>query len=88
MRSFKGTEIVINITNFPIIINGEITGVFGIAKDITESELNKKHSKDLEHRYKTILDQSLDVICTIDKEGCFVHINEACYEMWGYKPEE
>ncbi|CAM4339074.1 PAS domain S-box protein [Gillisia hiemivivida] len=88
MRSFKGTEIVINITNFPIIINGEITGVFGIAKDITESELTKKHSKDLEHRYKTILDQSLDVICTIDKEGCFVHINEACYEMWGYKPEE
>ncbi len=88
MRSFKGTEIVINITNFPIIINGEITGVFGIAKDITEAELNKKRSKDLEHRYKTILDQSLDVICTIDKEGRFVHINESCFEMWGYKPEE
>ncbi len=88
MRSFKGTEIVINITNFPIIINGEITGVFGIAKDITEVELNKKRSKDLEHRYKTILDQSLDVICTIDKEGRFVHINESCFEMWGYKPEE
>ena len=88
MRSFKGTEIIINITNFPIIINGEITGVFGIAKDITEAELNKNRASKLEKRYKTILDQSLDVICTIDKNGCFVHINEACYEMWGYKPGE
>ena len=88
MTSFKGTELVINITNFPITINGEITGVFGIAKDITEAELNKKRSKNLEHRYKTILNQSLDVICTIDKEGCFVDINESCLEMWGYKPKE
>ncbi|WP_010228289.1 PAS domain S-box protein [Gillisia marina] len=88
MRSFKGTEIIINITNFPIIIDGKITGVFGIAKDITEVELNKKHTKDLEHRYKTILDQSLDVICTIDKHGNFVEVNEACIKMWGYTPEE
>ena len=88
MRGFKGTEIIINITNFPIIINGKITGVFGIAKDITQIELNKAHALHLEKRYKTILDQSLDVICTIDKDGCFVHINEVCYEMWGYKPEE
>ena len=88
MIGFKGTEIIINITNFPIIINGKITGVFGIAKDITEVELNKARALHLEKRYKTILDQSLDVICTIDKEGCFVHLNEVCYEMWGYKPEE
>ena len=88
MRSFKGTEIVINITNFPIIINGEIIGVFGIAKDITEVELSKQRASKLEKRYKTILDQSLDVICTIDEGGCFVHVNEVCYEMWGYSPEE
>ena len=86
--SFKGSKRVINVTNFPIIINGKTTGVFGIAKDITEAEINKKHSINLEKRYKTILDQSLDVICTLDKYGFFVEVNEACYNMWGYSPED
>lgn len=87
-RSFKGTKKIINVTNFPIIINGNITGVFGIAKDITEAESIKKQAILLENRYKTILDQSLDVICTIDKDGCFIEMNKACYKMWGYNPEE
>ena len=86
--SFKGNYRIINITNFPIIINGVITGVFGIAKDITEAESIKKQANLLESSYKTILDQSLDVICTIDKNGFFLEINKACYNMWGYNAEE
>ena len=86
--SFKGKKKIINIINFPIIINGAITGVFGIAKDVTETETIKKQADLLENRYKTILDQSLDVICTIDKNGCFLELNKACLNMWGYQVEE
>ncbi|RKS50564.1 PAS domain S-box-containing protein [Gillisia mitskevichiae] len=87
-KSFKGTDRIINVTNFPIFINGKINGVFGIAKDITKAEYLKKKAKDLDNRYKMILDQSLDVICTIDKNGRFVDINKSCYKMWGYTPKE
>ena len=86
--SFKGTRRIINVTNFPIISNEKIIGVFGIAKDITEIEISRNHATLLESRYKTILDQSLDVICTMDANGCFVDVNEACYTIWGYTPEE
>ncbi len=34
------------------------------------------------------MDQSLDVICTMDLNGCFVDVNKACYNIWGYSPEE
>jgi PAS domain S-box-containing protein len=35
-----------------------------------------------------IMDNSQDVICTIDGQGRFRSVNAACEELWGYKPEE
>ena len=35
-----------------------------------------------------ILNSSLDVICSFDKEGRFVGVSDAAKHIWGYKPEE
>ena len=35
-----------------------------------------------------IMDNSLDVICTLDAEGRFVTVNAACMSLWSYMPEE
>ena len=35
-----------------------------------------------------IMDNSQDVICTVDGQGCFRSLNAACEGMWGYKAEE
>jgi PAS domain S-box-containing protein len=35
-----------------------------------------------------IMDNSQDVICTIDANGCFLSVNAACEELWGHRPEE
>ncbi|GGK66780.1 PAS domain S-box protein [Rufibacter glacialis] len=37
---------------------------------------------------KQIMDSSLDIICTIDTQGRFVQVSEACATIWGYGPEE
>ncbi|MBQ0768554.1 MAG: PAS domain S-box protein [Bizionia sp.] len=47
-----------------------------VALQNTLSELNK------------ILDSSLDVICTINRNGNFVSISAASLLAWGYEPEE
>ena len=39
-------------------------------------------------RERAMIDNALDVICTIDGEGRFISINPACFRMWGYEPEE
>lgn len=39
-------------------------------------------------RLKALLDSSLDVICSIDKEGRFIDANIATLKVWGYQPEE
>jgi PAS domain S-box-containing protein len=35
-----------------------------------------------------IMANSLDVICTVDEVGCFMTVNAACEQLWGYTPEE
>jgi PAS domain S-box-containing protein len=37
---------------------------------------------------RAIMDNSLDVICTIDREGRFVEVSAASRSLWGYAPEE
>ncbi|MBC7382095.1 MAG: PAS domain S-box protein [Bacteroidia bacterium] len=44
-----------------------------------------KHSRE---QLQKIMDQSLDVICTIDEEGCFIQVSAASKNIWGYAPEE
>ncbi len=39
-------------------------------------------------RLKALLDSSLDVICSFDKEGRFIDANIAALKVWGYHPEE
>lgn len=38
--------------------------------------------------FQKMLDQSMDVICTIDEKGYFREINAASKQIWGYSPEE
>ena len=49
--------------------------------DITET-------KKITQENQTILDTSIDVICTINSEGRFVSVSRACKSVWGYESEE
>jgi PAS domain S-box-containing protein len=40
------------------------------------------------HANQLIMDNSQDVICTIDAAGRFVTLNAACENLWGYTPAE
>lgn len=64
-------------------------------RDITERKQTEQKlaqtTSDLQQALNNltrILDSSMDVICTIDKEGKFVSVSAASERIWGYKPEE
>lgn len=38
--------------------------------------------------YKKMMNSSLDVFCSINKEGKFVYVSEAAKKLWGYLPSE
>jgi PAS domain S-box-containing protein len=66
-----------------------------MVEDITErkraEEAVREGQRKLEAALETnqlIMDNSQDVICTIDEDGRFVTINEASEALWGFSPGE
>ena len=66
-----------------------------MVKDVTErkhaEETLQERTRQLESAVtenQVIMDNSLDVICTVDEEGRFLTVNAACEQLWGYTPAE
>ena len=77
--------------------NGTKTGIVsvtplfdeeGICYQLVGSISDISERKAAENELTRVLDQSLDVICTIDNEGKFVKVSKASSKIWGYEPEE
>ena len=49
----------------------------------SQRELESAH-----HEKQLIMDNSQDVICTINEDGRFVTVSAACEQLWGYSPAE
>ncbi len=69
--------------------------LFQVARDITHRKRAEvalqKSSRQLEsahHSTKLIMDNSQDVICSLDAQGRFLSTNAASQSLWGYEPEE
>lgn len=86
----SGVVRVAQVTNVPMIVGGEVVGVFGIAQDITE------HSRMAEQRrlLQASMTQIHDVILItetrpLDEPGPrIVFVNEAVERLTGYRPDE
>ena len=62
-----------------------------ISKRKQAEEALHKSKRDLEmavQANQTIMDNSLDVICSCDEEGRFLTMNAACEGLWGYTRDE
>jgi PAS domain S-box-containing protein len=52
---------------------------------LVESEARYREAAD---QLSKILDFSVDMICAVDEQGCFLQVNAACETVLGYAPEE
>jgi len=49
---------------------------------------SKRELEAAHHANQLIMDNSQDVICTMDEWGRFVSVSAACEQVWGYTPDE
>jgi PAS domain S-box-containing protein len=75
--------------------NGKPQHFLLMVEDISERKQSERalleSRRELEtalHANQLIMDNSQDVICTIDENGRFLSVNAACEELWGYKAGE
>jgi PAS domain S-box-containing protein len=81
----KSRDVIhLHVTNIPIIVNGEITGVYGIAKDITYKLQAEQELKLSEQRYRSLFEQNTSPVCALDLAGKITEVNKAMVDLTGY----
>ncbi len=58
-----------------------------VARALDAAESRRQHRK-VEHMKTLILENSLDLICTVDAQGCFLEVSSASRTVLGYEPAE
>lgn len=72
----------------PLIRDGEVVAILMISKDITENKLIRDKSTITEQLYKDIVENSPDMIHSVDEKGSIVFANKREAEVLGYSNEE
>jgi two-component system, sporulation sensor kinase A len=84
----SGNHVDLNIINLPIVLNGEIVGVYGVVKDITEIKQKRHQVREREVLYHLLTDHSLDMITKSNIDGELRYVSPYCFDLLGYTPEE
>jgi len=64
--------------------NGELTGIMGVARDITERKKAKDALQQSEESYRGLFNSVTDAIYVLDQDGKFIDVNEGAVRMYGY----
>ncbi|GAA0316363.1 hypothetical protein GCM10008967_03670 [Bacillus carboniphilus] len=79
-----GHSIELSVKFTPIIINDEVTGVFGILRDVSENiNLNRKY-KESEDRFKIIAEHAHDLITLLDARGEITYASPSYQTVLGF----
>ncbi|HEY0650526.1 PAS domain S-box protein [Phenylobacterium sp.] len=75
--------------------SGVVCGIFSQGHDVTKEKLAEQELRASQAQLRaalattqTILDNSHDVICTLDVQGRFLQVSRQSERMWGYRPDE
>ncbi|WP_018932504.1 sensor domain-containing protein [Gracilibacillus lacisalsi] len=83
-----GNILTLNITAVPTIYQGKVTGVIGVARDITPEKRISHQLQESEQRYRSLFENNIDSVLTLDLQGHFVYMNKATEDLMGYSEQE
>jgi len=84
-----GNRRTVSLSAMPLMEDGNISGMVGVAPDVTEQKETERQLRDSEDRHRTIFDAMNDAIfihCA--RSGRITDVNRRAQEMYGYSHEE
>ncbi len=85
----SGKKVTFLSTKGPLVDQkGNVIGIFGIARDITENKQAEQKLRESEDRYRDLVEHSQDLICTHDLDGRLLSLNPLPAKILGYSRDE
>jgi len=80
-----GKTVALLTTKVPVRDDkGNVTGLAGITRNITQLKENEQALREAERKYRTMFDEALFAIFQVGPEGHLLHVNAAMASMIGY----
>ncbi|MGK7378116.1 PAS domain S-box protein [Planococcus sp. 1R117A] len=88
IRHKKGHFIDLQAMNIPILVQGQVVGIYGIVINVTEINRAQKALTETKKELEVFWENSTDPIFYIDTKGDILKANPAFEETFGYSEEE
>ncbi len=82
------------VHDYEVILNplhdedGEIIGISGTTRDITQRKESEKQIRDSEKRYRELVETAAEAIILLDKKGTILEFNQKTLELTGFESNE
>lgn len=83
-----GSIIHVDVTNMPIIVNHEVVGVYGIAKDITSRKKADDALTVKTQQLESFIENNGDSILIFSLQGKVIQVNQAFEDTFGWSKHE
>ncbi|MEH7121543.1 PAS domain S-box protein, partial [Neobacillus vireti] len=84
----NGSIIHVDVTNTPIIINGEVVGVYGIAKNINSKKKADEALRAKTQQMESFIENNGDAILIFGVQGTVIQVNKAFENTFGWSKQE
>ncbi|HCV42544.1 MAG TPA: hypothetical protein DGH68_03600, partial [Bacteroidetes bacterium] len=84
VRHANGHPILLEAYENPIIKDGKVIGIQGVAHDVTERKRAEEALRESEERYRLIIDNAQNLIAEADINGKYVYVNPTHKALLGY----
>jgi PAS domain S-box-containing protein len=88
VRRKCGDTIAVQVTKIPIVVDGKVVGVYGVAKDVTDQLRAQETLREAQQRLDALLAASPLAIFTLDARGHVGDWSEAAVRIFGWTREE
>ncbi|WAH36710.1 PAS domain-containing sensor histidine kinase [Alicyclobacillus dauci] len=88
VRHRQGKIVRVQVRTVPIIVDGDVVGMYAICRDVTDQREAADALKRLSLQNKSILESAAEGICGVDRYGRTIFFNHAASLMTGFAPDE